>query len=121
MTENNPNRFIIDVEETTQENAVFELGNFVCFADDTDSLVDRLNEISRELAIKTMNEYKLKRHHFTEMGGFSKHHDGDGKYSISSENVIPKYSPIIKIKSPNGIWNEIVTDLIYDILKGDKK
>lgn len=116
MTENNHNRFIIP-EDDENDITLIDTVTGETYTDNFKDVVAKLNEISRELAIKTMNEYKLKRHHFTEMGGFSKHHDGDGKYNISSENVIPKYSPIIEIKSPNGIWNEIVTDLIYDILK----
>lgn len=46
MTENK--RFIIDVEETTQENALFENGKFVCFEDDTDEYLKKINEMSDE-------------------------------------------------------------------------
>lgn len=42
MTENN--RYTIDVEEETQENAVFfDKEFFVCFADDTDKLLELIN------------------------------------------------------------------------------
>lgn len=46
MTENK--RFTIDVEETTQENALFENDKFVCFEDDTDEYLKKINEISDE-------------------------------------------------------------------------
>ena len=41
-------RFIIDVEETTQENALFENGKFVCFEDDTDEYLEKINELADE-------------------------------------------------------------------------
>lgn len=41
-------RFTIDVEETTQENALFENGKFVCFEDDTDEYLKKINEMSDE-------------------------------------------------------------------------
>ena len=41
-------RFIIDVEEITQENAVFEEGNCYCFEDDSEALVERLNQYADE-------------------------------------------------------------------------
>ena len=41
-------RFIIDVEEITQENAVFEDGNCYCFEDDSEALVERLNQYADE-------------------------------------------------------------------------
>ena len=41
-------RFIIDVEETTQENALFENGKFVCFEDDTDEYLKKINELADE-------------------------------------------------------------------------
>ena len=37
-------RFIIDVEEEYQENAVFFGEEFLCFEDDSESLVSKLNE-----------------------------------------------------------------------------
>lgn len=45
--------FIIDVEETHQENAVWEYDDklddydFVCFEDDSDNLVMKLNELAK--------------------------------------------------------------------------
>lgn len=47
-------RFIIDVEETHQENAVWEYDDelddydFVCYEDDSDSLVGKLNKLADE-------------------------------------------------------------------------
>ena len=41
-------RFFIDVEDITQENAVFEDGNCYCFEDDSEALVERLNELADE-------------------------------------------------------------------------
>lgn len=41
-------RFTIDVEETTQENALFENDKFVCFEDDTDEYLKKINEMSDE-------------------------------------------------------------------------
>lgn len=40
----NEKRFIIDVEEEFQENAVFFGDEFLCFEDDSESLVSKLNE-----------------------------------------------------------------------------
>ena len=117
MTLNNQNRFIIDVEETTQENAVFEFGNFVCFADDTDSLVDKLNEISGELAFRESKYIALEEAHFTQMGGFTMERDGRGRYNICSGNVIPKNAAIIRIAAPDAIWNSIVANIFNDLLK----
>ena len=41
-------RFTIDVEETTQENALFENDKFVCFEDDTDEYLKKINELADE-------------------------------------------------------------------------
>ena len=41
-------RFTIDVEENTQENALFEDDKFVCFEDDTDEYLKKINEMSDE-------------------------------------------------------------------------
>jgi len=41
-------RFTIDVEENTQENALFEEDKFVCFEDDTDEYLKKINEMSDE-------------------------------------------------------------------------
>lgn len=41
-------RFIIDVEDEFQENAVFFGDEFICFEDDSESLVEKLNELSEE-------------------------------------------------------------------------
>lgn len=41
-------RFIIDVEEEYQENAVFFGEEFLCFEDDSESLVSKLNELKEE-------------------------------------------------------------------------
>lgn len=40
----NEKRFIIDVEDEFQENAVFFGEEFLCFEDDSESLVRKLNE-----------------------------------------------------------------------------
>ena len=40
--------FTIDVEENTQENALFEDDKFVCFEDDTDEYLKKINEMSDE-------------------------------------------------------------------------
>ena len=45
----NEKRFTIDVEETTQENALFENGKFVCFEDDTDEYLKKINEMSDKI------------------------------------------------------------------------
>lgn len=52
MTENK--RFIIDVEELAHENAIFEYDtnsddyDFVCYEDDFDNILKRMNELSEE-------------------------------------------------------------------------
>lgn len=40
--------FTIDVEENTQENAVFLDGKFICFEDDTDALLNIMNVLYDE-------------------------------------------------------------------------
>ena len=47
-------RFIIDVEEEYQENAVFFGEEFLCFEDDSESLVSKLNE--QQTTIKQLEE-----------------------------------------------------------------
>ena len=42
-------KFIIDVDENTRENAVFYGDDFVCFEDDIDSLLEKLNELNSEV------------------------------------------------------------------------
>lgn len=42
-------RFTIDVEENTQENAVFLDDKFICFEDDYDKLLDCLNCLYEEI------------------------------------------------------------------------
>ena len=114
MTGNN--RFMIDVEPEFYENAVFDLGNFVCFADDSDRLVEKLNELSAELAIYESKYIGLKELTFTRMGGFSMFRDRRGRYSILSENVIPKNSPVIQIKSPDTILNKFIADILCEAI-----
>lgn len=41
-------RFTIDVEETHDENAWFDNGEFVCFEDDFDELLKKMNELADE-------------------------------------------------------------------------
>ena len=41
--------FTIDVEENTQENALFEDDKFVCFEGDTDEYLKKINEMSDEI------------------------------------------------------------------------
>lgn len=58
MTENNQNRYIIDVEESTQENAVFLDDEFICFEDDSEKLVEMLNDysIKDNILVKDINK-----------------------------------------------------------------
>ena len=48
-------QFEIDIEETTQENAVFQGDDFLCYTNDIETLVDKLNELNNE------NEYLIKK------------------------------------------------------------
>lgn len=61
-------------------------------------------------------ENALKEANFTKMGGFILDRDDRGCYNIYSENVSPKNSPVIEIKSPNVIWNQLVVDILSYIL-----
>lgn len=50
-------KFTIDVEETTQENALFEDDKFVCFEGDTDEYLKKINEMSNEIEqLKEQNQ-----------------------------------------------------------------
>lgn len=40
--------FKIDVDEETQENAIFKDDNFICFEDDSEKLVEQLNALYKE-------------------------------------------------------------------------
>ena len=53
-------RFTIDVEENTQENALFEDDKFVCFEDDTDEYLKKINEMldENEQLAKEKERYK---------------------------------------------------------------
>ena len=46
MTENK--RFTIDVETENYENAYFEDDKFLCYEDDYDAILNRLNELAEE-------------------------------------------------------------------------
>lgn len=48
-------RFEIDVEGTTQENALFKADEFICYADDVETIIEKLNELNNE------NEYLIKK------------------------------------------------------------
>lgn len=56
-------RFIIDVEETTQENALFENGKFVCFEDDTDEYLKKINELAdgNERLKEQLQEFRVEK------------------------------------------------------------
>lgn len=41
-------RFEIDVEGTTQENALFKGDEFICYADDVETIIEKLNELNDE-------------------------------------------------------------------------
>lgn len=41
-------RFEIDVEKTTQENALFKGDEFICYADDVETIIEKLNELNDE-------------------------------------------------------------------------
>lgn len=41
-------RFEIDVEGTTQENALFKGDEFICYADDIETIIEKLNELNDE-------------------------------------------------------------------------
>ena len=86
------------------------------YTDNFEDVVAKLNEICDELMIYKSKEYALKESHFTKMGGFTVLRDGRGRYDICSENVIPKNNSVIRIKSPDTIWNKLVVDLLTDIL-----
>lgn len=51
--------FVIDVEGTTQENALFQGDDFICYADDVETMVEKLNELKseRDYYIKKQCEY----------------------------------------------------------------
>lgn len=86
------------------------------YTDNFYNIVDLMNEMAKELAIYKGKYIELKEEHFTQMGGFSIEKDHRGNYAIFSRNVIPKHSPIVKIKSPDTIWNSILKDIIWDII-----
>jgi len=73
-------------------------------------------EMLNELSLWKIRYVEIKEAHFTKMGGFSMERDGRGRYNILSENIIPKNSPVIQIKSPDAIWNSIVADIFSDLL-----
>lgn len=79
---------------------------------DAEKVCDMLNELS----LHKIRYAELKEEHFTKMGGFSFTRDGRGRYTITSENVIPKNSAIINIKSPDTIWNAFVFEVIWNLL-----
>ena len=84
-------------------------------------ITDKLNELSSELAIYKSKYLALKEAHFTRMGGFTMERDGRGRYNICSENVIPKNSAVIRIASPDVVWNNLVADIFKDILTEEVK
>ena len=73
---------------------------------------DMLNELSSW----KIRYNELKEAQYTKMGGFSMEHDCRGRYNILSENTIPKNNPVIQIKSPDAVWNDIVADIFSDLL-----
>ena len=116
MTRNIRDRFIIP-EDDENDITLIDTITGETYTDNFTDVVAKLNEINNELVAHTIKEYMVKEANFTQMGGFSKHRNDRGQYIITSKNVIPKHSPIIEIKAPDAIWNERVTDLIWDILK----
>ena len=75
-----------------------------------------LKEENEQLKTELEAMSKVKEAHFTKMGGFSMERDDRGRYDIFSENIIPKNSPVIKIKSPDVIWNSLIADIFSDLL-----
>lgn len=93
-------RFEIDVEGTTQENALFQGDEFLCYADDVEAIIEKLNELNDE------NE-RLK------------------QYKQAVNDVLDSYyqkdlSPIEEILV-GGIARELNLDLHYKPKKGDAK
>lgn len=116
MTENNRNRFIMPDLGTETDVTLIDTVTGETYEDNFEDVVAKLNEINNELMIYKSKEYALKESHFTKMGGFTMQRDGRGRYNLLSENVIPKNSAVIRIASPDTIWNKMVVDLLQDIL-----
>lgn len=115
MIENKRNRFIMPEDDDT-DITLIDTVTGETYTDNFEDVVAKLNEISGELAFHKSKYLALKDHHFTKMGGFTIERDGRGRYYICSENVIPKNSAVIRIASPNGVWNDLVADIFNDIL-----
>lgn len=120
MTENNQNRFIMPDYDDDSDVTLIDTATCEEYTYDFSKVVDKLNEINNELMFYKSREYAFKEEHFTKRGGFSFTRDGRGRYTITSENVIPKNSAIIEIKSPDTIWNNIIFDLIWNVLGKQK-
>ena len=79
-----------------------------------EEVVDRLNNFYERN--KELKHNRLRGLAFSRWGGFSINRE-DGKYYIYSDNITPKNHPIIKIESPQTIWNEYIAEYIWDIIK----
>ena len=91
-------RFTIDVEENTQENALFEDDKFVCFEDDTDEYLKKINEMSDE------NE-ELK----------SKNRGLQSELQIFKEDVSRSNLQINKLADENEKLNQLIQQKITDV------
>ena len=107
MTENIRNRFIMPDEGIETDVTLIDTVTGETYTYNFEDVVAKLNEICDELMIYKSKEYALKESHFTRMGGFTVLRYGRGRYDICSENIIPKNSSVIRIKSPDTIWNKL--------------
>ena len=77
-TDNGSNEDVCLVDNVTGEE----------YEDNFEDIVDKMNELSEELAIYKSKYVGLKELTFTRMGGFSIEKDHRGNYAIFSENII---------------------------------
>ena len=95
-------KFTIDVEETTQENALFEDDKFVCFEGDTDEYLKKINEMSDEIEqLKEQNQRLSEQKHIYKQDW--KHLCID-KELLDSENE--------ELKEDNAILKHALTRLV---------
>ena len=111
-------KFIIDVDENTQEKAVYYGDDFVCFEDDIDSLLTKLNELNGEVAtlrVKNIGlETDIRRLHDKELR-LSIHLLNAEKIGTSVRNHIEKEGSI------NQEDYELLVDGWYDELLSELK
>ena len=91
------------------------------YTDNFEDIVNKMNELAEELAILKSRYMGLGETSLARMGGFSIERDGRGRYNILSENIIPKNSSVVYIKSPDTRWNKFVAEILWDIIERTKK